>query len=121
MVTFDRVMMEHILTNLASNALKYSRGQAAPQLKIEFNDVGYRIRFIDFGIGIPAVEQKNLFQSFYRASNVENIQGTGLGLTIVKQFVEMHQGTIQIKSQQGKGTEVILNFKYIPSTVNLIG
>ena len=76
---------------------------------------------IDFGIGIPVQEQKNLFQSFYRASNVENIQGTGLGLTIVKQFVEMHQGTIQIKSQQGKGTEVILNFKYTPSTVNLIG
>lgn len=118
MVTFDRVMMEHILTNLASNALKYSKGKPAPQLKVQFNEDGYRLRFIDFGIGIPATEQKNLFQSFYRASNVENIQGTGLGLSIVKQFVDMHQGIIKVVSEEGKGTEVILDFKYAPLTLN---
>jgi PAS domain S-box-containing protein len=118
MVTFDRVMMEHILTNLASNALKYSKGKPAPQLKVQFSEDGYRLRFIDFGIGIPATEQKNLFQSFYRASNVENIQGTGLGLSIVKQFVDMHQGIIKVVSEEGKGTEVILDFKYAPLTLN---
>jgi signal transduction histidine kinase len=110
--------MEHILTNLASNALKYSKGKPAPQLKVQFSEDGYRLRFIDFGIGIPATEQKNLFQSFYRASNVENIQGTGLGLSIVKQFVDMHQGIIKVVSEEGKGTEVILDFKYAPLTLN---
>jgi PAS domain S-box-containing protein len=118
MVTFDRVMMEHILTNLASNALKYSKGKTSPLLKVQFNEDGYRLRFIDFGIGIPATEQNNLFQSFYRASNVENIQGTGLGLSIVKQFVDMHQGIIKVVSEEGKGTEVTLDFKYVPLTLN---
>ena len=58
----------------------------------------------DQGIGIPEADQKRLFESFYRASNVESIQGTGLGLVIVKRCVEAHQGQISVTSQVGVGT-----------------
>ena len=60
----------------------------------------------DQGIGIPAADQKKLFESFHRASNVGNISGTGLGLAIVKRAVEAHQGSITIASEVGMGTTV---------------
>ena len=62
----------------------------------------------DFGIGIPDKDKKGLFESFFRATNVRNIQGSGLGLSIVKEFTEMHGGTIEVVSEEGKGSEFIL-------------
>ncbi|MFM9075715.1 MAG: sensor histidine kinase, partial [Bacteroidota bacterium] len=61
---------------------------------------------VDHGIGIPQSDLESIFDSFYRASNVENIQGTGMGLAIVKQFVDMHNGTVRIESTQGAGSTV---------------
>jgi signal transduction histidine kinase len=58
----------------------------------------------DQGVGIPADEQKNLFQSFHLACNVQHIPGTGLGLMIVKKCVELHRGEINLESQIGFGT-----------------
>jgi signal transduction histidine kinase len=58
----------------------------------------------DSGIGIPAAELPKLFQSFYRASNVGNLPGTGMGLAIVKQSVDLHRGAIKVESEEGKGT-----------------
>jgi signal transduction histidine kinase len=66
------------------------------------------IKVKDYGIGIPLKDQKNLFNTFYRATNVRNIQGTGLGLSIVKEFVSMHGGTVELISEVGKGSVFIV-------------
>ncbi len=62
----------------------------------------------DRGIGIPKKSQKHLFESFYRASNVDNTPGTGLGLSIVKKAVELYQGSITINSQLNKSTNILV-------------
>ena len=61
-------------------------------------------RVTDSGIGIPAKDLPHLFEAFYRCSNVKAIAGTGLGLAIVKKFVDIHGGTIEVRSQEGEGT-----------------
>ncbi len=100
------------MTNLASNALKYSKGKDAPKIEIVFHEKTIVIHFIDFGIGIPPEDQKKLFQSFFRASNAESIQGSGLGLMIVKQFVELHQGQLHVKSEVNVGTTITVELQY---------
>lgn len=60
------------------------------------------------GIGIPGQDIPNLFESFRRGSNVGTVTGTGLGLAIVKRVVDLHQGTIEINSQENQGTTVIV-------------
>nr|WP_290427049.1 ATP-binding protein [Algoriphagus limi] len=101
--------MDHILTNLLANSLKYSEGKSNPELTINFENLSeLQISIKDFGIGIPEKDQKDLFSSFFRATNVKNIQGSGLGLSIVKEFVNLHQGTIEVKSEVNKGSEFIV-------------
>ena len=58
----------------------------------------------DDGMGIPLADQEHLFRAFHRAKNVEHIQGTGLGLVIVKRCCDLHQGTVGVQSREGKGT-----------------
>lgn len=105
-VMVDRLLVTHILRNLVSNALKYSQGKKNPELTIKFEKKLVSITIRDFGIGIPDNDRKNLFQSFFRGSNVLTIPGTGLGLVIVKQFVEMHGGVIDLKSELEQGTTI---------------
>ncbi|MDR3457865.1 MAG: PAS domain S-box protein [Verrucomicrobiae bacterium] len=114
----DPKILRHILGNLLSNALKYSAAgqpvtlevtrltggapdenspEAPPEDQLQF-------KVSDSGIGIPAADLSRLFQTFQRGSNVGNRPGTGMGLAIVKQFVDLHGGTIRIESQEGKGT-----------------
>jgi signal transduction histidine kinase len=61
----------------------------------------------DWGLGIPTEDQTHLFESFHRAANVGNIQGTGLGLSVVQRCVELHGGTITVHSQVGEGSTFI--------------
>jgi len=103
-VEVDATLVTHIYQNLFSNALKYSQGKAEPLVTLEYLEDRCRISVRDYGIGIPEMDIRNLFQTFYRASNVENIQGTGLGLTIVKQFVELHGGKLFVESAENLGT-----------------
>ena len=103
-VVADPSLVSHIMINLVSNALKYSKGAPPPEVILDFTGPTFMIRVRDFGIGIPEGEIKHLFQSFYRASNAENIQGTGLGLSIVRQFVEMHGGRLSVESNLGAGS-----------------
>jgi len=108
-VPADANLLEHILGNLFTNALKYSEGKPNPLVTISFELLSQvRISVKDFGIGIPLKDQKGLFASFYRATNVKNIQGTGLGLSIVKEFIDMHGGTISVISDTNQGSEFIL-------------
>ena len=110
-VMIDPGLMAHILTNILSNAFKYSDGKPNPELTLLYEEQGFNIKVQDFGIGIPKKEQEQLFNSFFRAENATNIEGTGLGLVILKQFVDMHQGVINLESEEGQGTTVNV---YIP-------
>ena len=104
-VEFDDKILGHTLLNLISNAFKYSQNSGgSPKVIIEENDGSVIFTIIDKGIGIPKADQDNLFQSFYRANNTAGIQGTGVGLVIAKEFVEMHKGIIAFESQIGVGT-----------------
>ncbi|MFD2935395.1 two-component regulator propeller domain-containing protein [Spirosoma flavum] len=98
----DDKLMSHVLINLLSNAFKFSSGN--PELRLAFGDDQLTLQVIDQGIGIPAADVANLFQAFFRASNTNAIQGTGLGLVIARQFVELHAGTLELQSEQHKGT-----------------
>jgi signal transduction histidine kinase len=108
-VNIDVVLMEHVISNLLTNSLKYSEGKADPILTLSY-EIQSTVRIIikDFGIGIPVEDQKGLFSSFFRAKNVRNIQGSGLGLSIVKEFIEMHGGCITVSSEANKGAEFIV-------------
>lgn len=105
-VTADETLIKTIALQLLSNAFKYSKDSTEVHVAIERTGPSCIIKVQDQGIGIPAAEQKHLFSSFFRASNVANIYGTGLGLTIVQQCVNLHGGTVSIESELGKGTTV---------------
>ncbi|TDB69200.1 PAS domain S-box protein [Arundinibacter roseus] len=98
----DQKLIRHCVMNLLSNAVKFSNGKV--ELTIEFDETEVSIRIKDQGIGIDELELPFLFDSFYRAKNATNIQGTGLGLTITKQFVEIHEGKIYVESVLNQGT-----------------
>jgi PAS domain S-box-containing protein len=104
----DPKLLKNILINLLSNASKYSSEDQKIILRVKTSRDKLTIEVQDFGIGIPEREQKNLFQAFYRAENVTNIQGTGLGLNIVKKYVDLLQGRIKFISEEFKGTTFII-------------
>ena len=93
---------------MIGNALKYSPDTEVVDLRIRTSATCYLIEIEDRGIGIPQDAQKNLFESFYRASNTGEIPGTGLGLAIVKRSLDLHQGTVEIISEKDCGTLVKL-------------
>jgi PAS domain S-box-containing protein len=111
----DKSLMEYSLFNLLNNAFKYSEGSSDIQLNLKAMDNTIEIQIIDFGIGIPEKDIPKLFNTFFRASNTEGIQGTGLGLYIVKTFTNRNSGTIQVASKLGKGTQVTLQFPILKS------
>ena len=102
----DKHLLKNIIINLLSNAVKYSAPDGGIHLTTETDiDKNVTIRVKDHGIGIPEAEQKFLFDRFFRAKNAAHIQGTGLGLNILKQYTEILQGSISFESEEGKGTE----------------
>lgn len=109
----DRKKLRYILVNLVSNSIKYSPEKAT--IRISSNiDRDVVIAVQDNGIGIPEDEQKHLFNKFFRAKNAGTIQGTGLGLTIVKRYVELMGGSVSFYSKVGEGTTFTVN---IPNNV----
>lgn len=107
-VCMDQRLIQLILSNLLSNAAKYSPPGCTVSLDLKCEGEVCVIRVRDDGIGIPPEEQRKLFEPFFRARNVGTVTGTGLGLTIVKQAVEAHRGTIKFESQMGGGTTFTL-------------
>lgn len=108
-VTLDKKLMRQIINNLVSNALKYSPADTTVTVRLEDRDRTLLLSVHDEGIGIPAADLQHLFEPFHRAANVENIAGTGLGLTITKEAIELHGGTIAIESEVGLGTTFIVS------------
>ncbi|MDN3677813.1 PAS domain-containing sensor histidine kinase [Flavobacterium paronense] len=103
-------ILKNVLLNLLSNASKYSEHGKEIQIESQVIDTLVTISILDHGIGIPFKDQKKLFTEFYRASNAKNIQGTGLGLTIVKNYIALLEGSISFTSKEGKGTVFTLSF-----------
>ena len=103
-VELDESLLRHILNNLLANAIKYSAPGTTVRLTLERAESNVHLTVEDSGIGIPPEDQPRLFQSFHRASNVQNRQGTGLGLAIVKKSVELHGGSITFDTKVDAGT-----------------
>lgn len=107
-VYIDRNILKNILYNLLSNAIKYSPEGKPILLRIAEDRSKLEIEVTDQGIGIPEEDQQFLFTRFFRAKNVVNIQGTGLGLNIVKRYLQLLDGEITFKSKPGQGTSFFL-------------
>ncbi|MGI0485227.1 ATP-binding protein [Pantanalinema rosaneae CENA516] len=128
-VYMDEQLLRHILSNVLSNALKYSAAGTTVQFLVQVQsfttlsaDLQRQLRekhspppnqvitfqIHDAGIGIPLEEQAHLFNPFHRASNVGRIPGTGLGLSIVKDCVDLHGGVLTLTSRVGSGTQVAI-------------
>jgi signal transduction histidine kinase len=110
LVFADINLMKYSIFNVLNNAFKYSQGSGDVTLQLSASASKVRVQIIDRGIGIPAEDQQKLFNTFFRASNTDGIQGTGLGLYIVKTFTERNSGTVKLESVLGKGTTITLEF-----------
>ncbi len=105
----DRKLLKNILINLISNAIKFSaEGEIVEVRSTSLNDY-CTISITDHGIGISREDQDHLFSSFFRGANATNIQGTGLGLHIVKRYLDLLGGTVHLQSELNKGTTVTLS------------
>ena len=109
MVHFDKQMIRNIFMNLLSNAIKFSPENKSITLRLNSDSDSTNIQVSDKGIGIPEEEQEHLFERFFRAKNVTNIQGTGLGLNIVGKYVESMKGSITFESELNAGTTFKIN------------
>jgi signal transduction histidine kinase len=109
----DENLLRQILTNLISNGIKYSPEGGTVFFELSCQDQVVTFRIGDQGIGIPLENQKQLFEPFYRATNVGKIKGTGLGLSIVKKCVDLHGGQIVVDSEVGFGTRFTVTLPLI--------
>lgn len=107
----DRMRVEQVLDNLVENALKYTANGELPELVLEPVATEARLRVIDHGVGIPEDEQERIFERFYRASNVQSITdtGMGLGLYICRRIVEAHGGRIWVEPTPGGGSTFVVS------------
>jgi signal transduction histidine kinase len=110
----DEVLVRNIVGNLLSNAIKYSPEGGEVCLTIREDKDQLRFIVSDQGIGIPQADQAQLFESFYRASNVGAIAGTGLGLSIVQNAVVCHKGHIEVHSEAGQGSRFTVTLPVSP-------
>jgi PAS domain S-box-containing protein len=110
-VLADPKLLNHILNNLLTNALKFSPEGGDIALSVEDENEFIKFTINDNGIGIPKEDIHNLFEPFFRAQNSSGIKGTGLGLSIVKRYLELHNGIISLESQPGKGTKFFVKIR----------
>lgn len=116
MIWIDTKLLRQILTNLLSNARKYSLASGNIGLELDYQTDRVKLQVWDEGIGIPSSDRDRLFEAFYRATNVDVIPGTGLGLAIVKKCVDLHGGQVSFETELGSGTTftVVLPVSYLP-------
>ncbi|MNM74580.1 Sensor protein kinase WalK [compost metagenome] len=99
-------------SNIISNAYKYGNGEQV-QVAISCDDRNITIKVFDKGIGIPQKDQPHIFTSFYRASNVGDIYGNGLGLVLAKNIFDLHGAELHLYSAEGQGTQVVVTLPKI--------
>ena len=105
-VPIDRNRMQQVITNLVSNAIKYSNDGGTVRIVIEDTDDSAMSHVEDCGIGIPQADLKRIFERFYRTDKSRNRKtgGAGVGLAIAKNIVQAHKGKIRVESEEGKGS-----------------
>ena len=109
----NEVLVSRILLNLLSNAIKYSPDHREIRLELDRYDQWVMLRVIDQGIGISEDDLPYIFDPFYRSTAARDIGGTGMGLSIVKDCVERHQGRIHVASQVGQGSTFTVELPFI--------
>ncbi len=104
----DKQLLKNIVVNLLSNAIKYSPPEKEIELAINLKNDNLKIRVTDQGMGIPEDEKNQIFKRFFRGQNVNSIDGTGLGLNIVKKYVRLLKGTIEFTSRVNRGSTFVV-------------
>lgn len=112
LIKADYSLVRYIFSNLLVNACKFSSPGNKVLVIIDYAEDMLKVSIQDFGIGIPKKDHDSIFSSFYRASNVGNIGGTGVGLSIVKEFVDLHKGKISFISASGEGSTFFVELPY---------
>jgi PAS domain S-box-containing protein len=112
-IMLDQKLMRQIISNLVSNAIKYSPDANSIRLSLDATDSEMILQVSDQGIGIPEADLPYLFEPFHRAANVGAISGTGLGLVVTKESVDLHHGSIEVQSQVGVGTTFTIRIPII--------
>lgn len=110
MVVLDQNLLKNCIINLITNAIKYSGENTFIEFNSEVTEEEYIFTVRDNGIGIPDLDQKHLFQPFFRAHNTGNIPGTGLGLNIVRRYAGLMNGKVEFESIINKGTTFTISF-----------
>ena len=107
---YDKYGIERVILNIISNAIKYTPENGVIKVYVGFVYNDAYIKVIDNGIGIPEADLSRIFERFYRVDKARSreLGGTGLGLPIAKEIIEQNNGSIDIKSEAGKGTEVVI-------------
>jgi PAS domain S-box len=102
----DKKLLKNIMINLITNAIKFSGEGTKVVIKSAIHDGRAEVSVADSGIGISPADQEHLFSSFFRGKNATNIQGTGLGMHIVKRYLDLLKGDIHVQSELDKGTTI---------------
>jgi PAS domain S-box-containing protein len=108
----DAEIIRQAIENVLSNSFKFAEHTTEVDFNAYMEKGNIIVKVKDNGIGIPEADKQRLMEPFFKGSNVGNHSGTGLGLTIAKRAVDMHQGKMEILSEENKGTEVIITFPY---------
>lgn len=112
-VCADRTHFGNIVSNLIDNAIKYSPGEARVEIRCRTENGWFILSVRDQGIGIPHDKQRHVFDKFYRVptGNLHDVKGYGLGLYYVKTMTEKHGGTVEVKSEPGRGSEFTIKLR----------
>lgn len=110
----DKRLLKNILINLLGNAIKFSAEGSVITLDIREQNDYLMLSVKDEGVGISEEDQRHLFSSFYRGKNAVNIEGTGLGLHIVKRYIDLLKGSIRLESSMNSGTTVFVRLPISP-------
>jgi PAS domain S-box-containing protein len=104
----DKKLLKNILINLLSNSIKFSDENSSIELISTVDENEAEITIIDYGMGISKEDQAHLFTSFFRGANATNVQGTGLGLHIVKRYIDLLNGDVNLQSELNRGTIITI-------------
>ena len=109
-VKADKYGIERVILNILTNSIKYTAEGGNIKIYVGFVYNDAYIKVIDNGIGIPEGDLPRIFERFYRVdkARARELGGTGLGLSIAKEIIEKNNGSIDINSEFGKGTEVVI-------------
>ena len=102
----DKKLLKNILINLITNAIKFSADGSPIYVKSDVQNGQAKVSVTDKGIGISEEDQEHLFSTFFRGKNAMNIQGTGMGLHIVKRYIDLLDGDVQLESRLNEGTTI---------------